>query len=139
MTTTRVDSKGRPIGFTEPPVTVEEPPIERAPYVRRSTESSQLLAALGHPIRIAVLLHMKTGQDAAPADLTQIASIQVLDTEVANVSHHVKKLSQAGLVKPTRIVRGNRALKQMYEITERGMLMARVCEMAEKMLKAGSE
>lgn len=135
---TKLDSKGRPIGFAGPaPIVIDDTQVERAPYRRRSTESSQLLTALGHPIRIAILLHVKPGEDWSASDLAEIKAIKALDTEVSNVAFHLKKLAAADLFRPTRVVRGKRAgFKQMYEITERGEVMARICVVAEKMLSA---
>lgn len=137
----KFDSKGRQVGFDGPgPIIIDENPVEHAHYERRATESSRLLAALGHPIRIAILLHARPGEDYSAADLSQIEPIKALDTECSNVAHHLKSLARQGLFRPTRLTKGKRAgIKQMYEITERGEVMARVCALAEKMLAGADE
>lgn len=67
--------------------------------------------ALGHPMRHRLLFALGQGE----ATISQLAA--ALDSNKGNVSHHLKVLAQAGLVRPagTRTVRGG--TEQYYRRT----------------------
>lgn len=62
---------------------------------RRLEQQADRFAALGHPVRLAVLRHVVQGDPAG----TPAGDIQAkLDIPASTLSHHLEKLSAAGLL-----------------------------------------
>lgn len=62
-------------------------------------DHAEQLAALGHPVRLGVLRHVvKAGAGGAP-----VGDIQSkLDVPASTLSHHIERLTRAGLVEARR-------------------------------------
>jgi ArsR family transcriptional regulator len=57
---------------------------------------AEQLGALGHPVRLAILRYVvQAGDDGAPAGAIQ----EHLDMPASTLSHHLKRLTDAGLLR----------------------------------------
>jgi ArsR family transcriptional regulator, arsenate/arsenite/antimonite-responsive transcriptional repressor len=67
--------------------------------VRKLEEHAEQLAALGHPVRLAILRHVvKAGRDGSAAGEIQ----SKLDIPASTLSHHITQLSRTGLLEARR-------------------------------------
>ena len=66
---------------------------------RKLETHAEQLAALGHPVRLAILRHVvQAGPDGAAAGEIQ----SKLDIPPSTLSHHIQQLARTGLVEPRR-------------------------------------
>jgi len=70
-------------------------------FTRRQNEKAQLMKALGHPARIAILEHLLKVNDCICGDL-----VKELPLSQATISQHLAALKDAGLIQGT--IEGNR-------------------------------
>jgi ArsR family transcriptional regulator, arsenate/arsenite/antimonite-responsive transcriptional repressor len=67
--------------------------------MRALDRHAEELAALGHPIRLAVLRHVvQAGRDGSPASEIQAK----VDVPASTLSHHLDRLARAGLLAARR-------------------------------------
>lgn len=93
-------------------------------YTAKQTETAQLLKALAHPARVAILEHLLKVSECICGDI-----VDALPLAQPTISQHLKELKNAGLIKGT--VDGNRVC---YCLDEKGFakLSAYFSTVAEK-------
>jgi DNA-binding transcriptional ArsR family regulator len=74
--------------------------------------------ALSHPLRIRILAELDGGE-ASPVELAR-----TLDADVALVSFHMRRLVDAGLVRPTRTRQVRGAVGRFYALAIRARIVA---------------
>jgi DNA-binding transcriptional ArsR family regulator len=96
---------------------------------RRRLESEQLMKAMSHPLRAAIL-RVLNERTASPAELAR-----ELDDHLHNVSYHTKRLEQLGCVElvKERHVRG--AVEHFYRATTRALVDSSEWEALDPVIK----
>lgn len=82
---------------------------------KSSEQRAEVLRALAHPTRLGILEHL-LGGPAGPVDYVDAGGEETLGT----VSHHFRKLREAGLITLAATEQRRGAIKSTYRLSARG-------------------
>lgn len=81
--------------------------------------------AIAHPMRVTILLAMRAGGEWTPRELDEALNG---GDGLERLSYHVRALSRAGLIAPTRIEAVRGAVAHYYAVTRRGAALLEALE-----------
>ena len=85
---------------------------------------AEVLAALGHPIRVRVIQHFDDHVKLSPSRLHEAMP----DVPLGTVAYHVRQLAGAGLLQRAGRVPRRGAVEHLYLLTTTGATMAAVLD-----------
>lgn len=73
----------------------------------------KLARALNHPLRVRILVHLRTNDTASPSEL-----VEALDANLNTLSYHFRRLEELGFVRIVRRVPRRGAIEHRYTLID---------------------